>query len=343
MAATFDDKVERSGSDNRYARERQEKFMAGIVDDVEQKSLALQLGEVHRMDTFKEVFRLSNTKPSTYWINGTTGAGDAPHGSNNNDDTNQAAKDSGLKQTTTQDWDTLYLIPDEIATLVVMPDAWMDDSDVRLDEIRKDVVSSLALSLDAAIFFGRSTTSHALPSTFGNGIVPDTISNGAFVVEGVGVDTADDYALFYRGLEDRGFDASATIVDRVEPWRLRRLRDDNNQPIYQELGAAGKSAIYGRDLRTINNDVWRPTDITALDGEWGNLHIGVRQDVQWSMSNSAVIHDASGAVEYNAYQQDGMVLRACMRVGYVVTDPYRYRTGQREWPFEALLPLHYSS
>lgn len=343
MATEFEAMVARTPADNRYARERQERFIGGIIDDVEQTSLALSLGEVHRMSTYKEVLRLSNTKPAAYFINGTTGAGDAPHGSSNNDDTNQLAKDSGLKQTTTLDWDYLTIVPDEIAVQVPMPDAWRDDSDITWEEIRSALRSAFAMAIDSAIFFGRSLTSHPIPSTFGDGIVPDTIAAGHFEVEGVGVDLADDYALFLQGLEGRGFRTSATLVDMAEPWRLRRLRDGNDVPLYQNLGEGDKSAIYGRPLREVENDIWRPTDVTALGGDFSNLKIGVRQGMTFDMSNTAVIHDADGNVVYNAWQQDGMVLRAVMRIGYKVVDPFRYRTGAREWPFHCLLPENYSS
>src|SRR5688572_32888087 len=126
--ATYNSGMSRANSDSRTALEIPEKVVGGIIEDAVATSVALQLGEVHRMSSFQERLRLENSRPVAYWINGTTSAGDAPHGSANNDDTDQPSKDSGLKQTTSFEYDNLYLCPDEIAVMVRMPDAWRDDS-----------------------------------------------------------------------------------------------------------------------------------------------------------------------------------------------------------------------
>ncbi len=343
--ASFDEVMARTPSENRTAREKREEIVQQIIQDVEQQSVALSLGEVTRMSTFKTRFRVANTVPDAFWVNGTTGAGDAPYGSNNNDDTNQVAKDSGLKQTSNMTWDYIERTPDEIAVLIPMPDSWRDDSDLAWDEIRSGVRSAFALAIDKAIFWGASTTSHPLPSTFGNGIVADTLASGNVVVEGTGVDPADDYALLFQSLEERGFTATGAVVNNSETWRLRRLRSGGPEgmPIYQSLDAAGNGLIYGRALTEVRNGTWEPTFATALTGEWSNLKIGVRQDIEFKMFDQGVITDANGNITFNSMQNDGEILRACMRLAYVVTDPYRYATGQREYPFEMLAPVGYSS
>lgn len=343
--ASFDDLMARTPAENRLAREKREEVVQEIIKDVEQTSVALQLGNIRRMNAFQTRLRVTNTVPDAFWINGTTSAGDAPHGSSNNDDTNQLAKDSGLKQTTNATWENITMTPDEIAVLVPMPDSWRDDSDLAWEEIRSMVRTAFAQAIDAAIFWGNSTTAHPLPSTFGDGLVADALAAGNIVVEGTGVDLADDYALLFQSLEERGYRATGAVVDGAETWRLRRLRSGGPEgfPIYQSLDANGNGLIYGRPLSEVTNGSFESGRATAITGEWSNLHIGIRQDITFSMSNTAVIHDASGNVTYNAWQQDGEVLRAVMRLGYVVTDPYKYQTGQREFPFHVLAPVGYSS
>lgn len=343
--ASFDEVEGRTPAENRLAREKREEVVAEIIKDVEQTSVALQLGNVRRMNAFQTRLRVVNTVPSAFWINGTTDAGDAPHGSANNDDTSQLAKDSGLKQTSNMTWDNLFITPDELAVLIPMPDSWKDDSDIAWDEIRSALRTAFAQEIDSAIIWGRSNTAHPLPSSFGDGLVADAVAAGALVVEGTGVDIADDYAATFQALEQRGFRATNAVVDAAETWRLRRLRSGGPEglPIYQSLDEAGRGLIYGRSLLEVSNGTFHPEIATAIVGDWSQLHIGIRQEMTFKLFDQGVIHDAAGNVTYNAMQQDGQILRAVLRIGYVVTDPYKYQTGQREFPFQLLAPLNYSS
>jgi hypothetical protein len=100
MAINTSSSFNRSNAQDRSARELPEELVKDIIADAEQQSAFLQLANVRRMQAYQTKYRLLNSLPDAYWINGTTAAGDAPLGSTNNDDTNQAAKDSGLKQTT---------------------------------------------------------------------------------------------------------------------------------------------------------------------------------------------------------------------------------------------------
>lgn len=342
--AEYDNVIARTPSDNRLARQLIEQILPGIVDDVEQQSVALQLGNVYRMSSFQTRIVVANTKPHVNWINGTTAAGDAPYGSSNNDDTNQVAKDSALKQTTSQNWANITMTPDEIAILVPMPDAWRADSNLAWSEVTKSLKTAAAQAIDDAIFWG-TTAVGLLPSTFGDGVIPDTIAAGAITVEGGGVDLADDYAAFFQDLEERGMSGTNAVVGNSETWRLRRLRSSGPEalPIYQDLDAAGSGLIYGRGLREVSNGTWRKTHATALAGEFSNLHIGIRQEPEFKMFDQGIITDADGNIVFNSMQNDGEVLRMTMRLGYVVTDPYRHLTGQREWPFQVLAPMNYSS
>lgn len=340
--ATFNSSVGRADASSRLAREIPEKVVGGIIQDAETTSIALQLAQVHRMASFQERMRLQNARPDAYWINGTTSAGDAPHGSSNNDDTNQAAKDSGLKQTTTMDWENIYLRPDELAVMVVMPDAWRDDSDLAWEEIRKALRGAFARAIDTAVFFGASTTNHPLPSTFGEGLVPAALAEGNVVYLGDfdGTDTtggykndrSDAYAQLAQNLAERGYDPSAFLVPAGEMWNLRRQRDSHGAL----LDPAGN--LFNLPVQEVKNGTWRAADAIALAGDFSNLHIGIRQDMTFTLSNTAVIHNAAGTIQYNAWQQDGEVLRAVMRLGYVVTDPVKNLTGEREYPFTVLDP-----
>lgn len=334
--------MNRSGTADRLARQLPEVVRAGILKDVENTSLALQLGNVHRMTAFQERFVLQNSKPTVSWLNGTTGAGDAPHGSSNNDDTNQAAKDSALKQTTSFGYENLTITPDEVAVLVPIPDAWIDDSNIQWSEIASAVRGAFAEAIDLAVFWGASPNSHPLPSTFGDGVVVDTIAEGAYVglagidgtinADGTRNDRADAYMQAAQSLATRGYRPGNFVVAPGEDWNLKRQRDENGLPLL------ANGQIFGLGASPAENGTWDATTAVALAGDFSHLHIGIRQDLTMKLFDQGIIHDADGSVVYNAMQQDGKVLRAVMRVGYVVTNPLKNITGEREWPFQLVVP-----
>lgn len=336
MALNVSSSMNRNGSADRLAREIPEVVVNGIIDDVEKTSVALQLGNVHRMAAGQERYRLVNSYPKAYWINGTA-AEDKPSvgpGSGFADGTRQA-KDFGLKQTTSYGFENLILTPDEIAVMVIMPDNWRDDSDLAWDEIRSKVRGAFAEAVDAAVLYGQATVG-TLPASFGPGVITSTIAKGKFVNSAIGGDLADDYAAVAQALAERGYTPDGYTVGVSEQWNLRRLRDTTGQPLLAPLTQGGDLGLYGLPLRAVDNGIWDVSKARALVGDFANLHIGVRQDMQFTMSNTAMLNSQAGVVQYNAFQQDGEVLRVCMRLGYLVTDPIRNLTGLREWPFQAL-------
>lgn len=331
----YDDRFERAPSGNRTARQIPETVYRTIIKDAEQTSVALQLGEVHTMSTYQERYRLQASFPGAFWINGTTDVlGGAGGGT-------QVEKDSAFKQTTTFQWTNEYITPDELAVLAVMPDNWRADSDVAWEEVRTALRTAFSQAIDRAVFFGDSAFGN-LPSTFGTGIVAAAVAHGNFVVEGTGVDLADDYAAVAQELEEGGYTASGFVTRAAEVWRIRRLRDNIDQPIYAPLSPTGPATLYGLPLNMVTNGTWDQGEATAVAGDWSQLHIGVRQGMTFDMSNSAPIFDPSdGSLVYNPFQQDGEVMRAVMRLGYVVTSPLKHLGG--DYPFEVLLPVGYSA
>jgi HK97 family phage major capsid protein len=335
----FTARNERAPADNRLAREIPEEVVQDIIKDAEQTSVALQVGNMRRMRAYQTRLRIQETFPEAYWINGTTSEGDAPLGSANDDDTDQVAKDSGLKRTTNFQFTNAFLTPDELAVMATMPDNWRADSDLAWEELRTALRTAFAKAIDRAVFFG--TSAHgSLPSSFGAGVVNDAITAGNVTFEsGPGVvDLADAYAETAQKHSETGYDVTRFLTRAAEIWRLRRLRDSENRPIYTEVDASGSGRIWGLPHRDVTNGAWDQVLATSLVGDYSQLHIGIRQDMSWALSNSAIITDEDGNILYNAYQQDGEVLRVVMRMGYVVTDPIKHLSNERTYPFRVLRP-----
>lgn len=333
----YNDKFDRSNADTRATRELPEVVVGGIIDDAKATSAALSLASVHTMRAFQERYRLTNSEPGAYWI---TGEDDVLNGGGGG---TQAEKDSAFKQTTTFDWRSKTITPEELAVMATMPDNWLQDSDITWDEVRTAIRGAAAKQIDRAVLFGDSQFG-PLPSSFGDGVVAEAMAAGAFVIAGTGIDRIDDYAEVGENLADKGYDLTGFATRNAETWKIRRLRDSENRPLVSELTSGGDVALFGVPLRQVSNGAWDDTEAIAIAGDWTKLHIGIRKDMTFDVSNEApLFNPATGALIYNPFQQDGSVMRFFMRLGYVILDPIKRLTGVREFPFEVLVPAGYSS
>jgi HK97 family phage major capsid protein len=328
----YADRVERaqSGTD---ARELPEKVAREVIKDVEQASAALQLCNVHRMSTRQEKLTLLDSFPNAYWLSGTV---DYPVLGGDNDSGSQRAKDSQPKRTTKVTWNTKSLAAEELAVLVPIPDNYVDDTGAPLfEEIRPMVATAFAKKIDDAILWG-------VDSPFvQNGVIEGAISNGNVIILGSTPAPADDLA---GDIATLGFEAAqeGVKVDKFVTgpgfdWRLYNLRATDGTPIYVPPTETSPGRVYGRSLNEVTNGTWDDEVALLVGGEWQYARVGIRQDITFSLSSDAVIFDpATQKVVYSAFQQDGKVLRAVMRLAYTVVQPLRHLTGTKVYPFWAL-------
>lgn len=321
----FDTKVDRSNADSRTARQIPESVASEIIKETVESSVAMQLGRTFRMPAYQHRIRVLRAFADAYWL----GSGS---------DT-QAVKDSTRKQTTSVLWDNVYLTTDELAVLVVVPDAWMDDSDIAWEEIRQELRRAFAKKIDQAVFFGAGSP----PTSFGpaGGIYRAAVTAGNHIestdyTDGTPyVDLADAIAGLAELMAEEGFDPDSAVTGPAFKWRLARLRDENNVPLLDRdfAGPTGQG-LYGLNLGEVKNGAWDAAAAELILGDFSQLVIGVRQDITFAVSDSATIFNSSVADSYSAFQQDGKVLRATMRVGYVVPDPIKVLGGT--YPFAAI-------
>lgn len=334
MADTnYNDVLDRS-QPSRSSREIPETVANEIIKDVVEGSAALQLGNTFRMRAYQHRMRVLKAFADAYWLHGDSDDTRGGTGTGTLKD-----KDSAVKSRTSVEWDNVFLTPEEIAVMVPVPDAWMDDSDITWEEIRSEVVRAFAKKIDQALFFGAG----GVPGTFGAGIVADAVGVGNVVDVGSGStsgasnsshqDLALDIATLGENLDAEGYDLDGFATYRSFKWRLRRMRDQEGQPILQQRD--GGFALYDEQLKEVGNGSWDRDAAVLVGGEWNKLMIGVRQDISVKVFDQAVLTDPStNTVAYNSVEQDGKVLRAVMRLGYAVPNPIKVLGGQ--YPFYVL-------
>jgi len=322
-------------------RELPPELAAGIIEDAQATSSALKLGEVTKMNSRTKVFTIKESPAEAYWIKGTTDAlGGAGDGS-------RASKDVALKQTTSMSWSEKKMEAEEIAVVVPLPDTWESDSDVDFGVIRPDLVAAVAVAIDNAILWGTEIPSSWVANGF-NGVLPDTLASGntvsasdihaTYPTLGLYRDLADAIAAMAELMAEDGYDPTGFVTYPGFKWKLVRLRSDDGTPIYATVPGSPAQTVYGQPLEEVRNGTWNThkDDALMIAGDWSKLKIGIRQDLQWAISDSAPIFNTAGELVLNTFQQDAKVIRLTFRIAANIVNPHMRLGG--EFPFSALVP-----
>jgi HK97 family phage major capsid protein len=229
------------------------------------------------------------------------------------------AGDTGLKQTTEAAWANKYLYVEEIATIVPIPEAVLDDAQFDVfASIRPLMETAVVRTLDAAVIFG--TNAPTTWATEGN-LVGKAVAAGNVVARGTNNAAAgglhQDILDVVSAVElDGGFPTGA-IGNVTVRGALRKVRDTTGQQL--PLPGDVPAIQYPGSLAGL----W-PTGLNAAEllvGDFTKLVVGVRQDMTYKILDQGVITDAAGAIQYNLPQQDMIALRLVFRAGYAVSNP----------------------
>lgn len=242
--------------------------------------------------------------------------------------------DTGLKQTTTQDWENVTLTAEEIAVIIPVPEAYLADSQVPIwDEVRPSIAEAFAKKIDLACLFDQDR-----PATWSAGIVPTAKSKNHEVNEGDYQDLAADVAATARKVAEDGFSVTGFANAPGLDWRLVAERSTDGIPIYSSPTDAAPGRIYGKETREVLNGGWDATEATLLLGDWSKSIVGIRQDITFKVFTEGVITDGSGAIVLNLMQQDSVAIRAVMRLAFATANPATRVGGSTRYPFAVLQP-----
>jgi len=247
--------------------------------------------------------------------------------------------DTGLKQTTEITWQNKYLNAEELAVIVPVPQAVLDDADYDIwGEVRPRLVEAFGRALDAAIFFGTNK-----PSTWPDDIVTAANAAGNKITLGTGdlVDKIGSDTGVMAAVEADGFDVNFFAGATSVKAKLRGLRTAEGALIFQpSMVANTPNTLYGQPLEFPQNGAWDATKALLVCGDRTMGIIGLRQDIQVRLLDQAVIQDGAGAIVYNLAQQDMVALRATMRVAFQVANPITNMqpTEANRYPFGVLAP-----
>ena len=257
------------------------------------------------MSSKTQTINVLDALPTAYWVNGEA--------------TDSGATDA-MKQTTNMAWDKKKLYAEEIAVIVPIPEAVLDDSSYDIwGEVRPRLTEAFGKVIDEAILFGKNK-----PSTWRQGVVPSAIEagNGVAATSDVFADIMGAGGVIAK-VEEDGFIPSGAMAAIQMRARLRGLVDANGQPIFKtDMQGSTRYALDGMDMYFPQNGAFDPTQALLIVGDWSQLVYAIRQDMTFKIFTEGVIQDpSSGDIKYNLMQNDMVALRAVMRLGWEIANP----------------------
>jgi HK97 family phage major capsid protein len=276
-----------------------------VIAAATQESAALTLFKRAQLSTKTARMPVLAALPIAYWVSG----------------------DTGLKATTEAGWAGVDLVAEELACLVPIPEAVLDDASF---DIWNELKPAIAQALDAAIFAGINK-----PASWPQAVVPAAVAAGNTVELGTATPAeggaVGDLESTFDLVEADGFTVTGIAAVTALRGLLRKARDANGQ----KLVDVSTGMIDGIPVSYLLPGTVDATT-RAISGDFQLGIVGVRQDITYKVLDQAVITDDTGAVIYNLPQQDMVALRVTGRYAYA-TAVAATRTGATTpFPFAVL-------
>jgi len=293
-----------------------------IVQGVPVYSTIMQLAtKAPNMPRNQRRIPVLSTLPTAYFVNG----------------------DTGLKQTSSQAWANKFFDAEELAVIIPIPEAVLDDVDYDIwGEVKPRIMEALGIAFDQAVLFGTNA-----PASWPTNVLTSATAAGNVVALGTGADLYDDL-LGEDGvislIEQDGYMATGHIAATIMRGRYRGLRDMLGNPIFKPLVKEGvqgatRYELDGSEVLFPKNGAILTGQALQFSGDFRQLVYAMRQDITYKILTEAVIQDGTGAIVYNLAQQDMVALRAVMRLAWQVPNPInRINPTATRYPIGVLTP-----
>lgn len=278
-----------------------EQIVATVFQEAPKQSVFLSMArKLPNMTSKQTRIRVLDFLPTAYWVDG----------------------DTGMKQTTRQAWDNVYLTAGELAVIVPIPEAVFDDAEMDiLGEITPRVNETIGQKVDAAVIFGDNR-----PKEWDLDIITRARQAGNNVAPAAGKDyydlTLGENGVFAK-VEDDGYAVTGAIAPMTFKSKLRGLRDANKQPIFMHsMQDSTKYTLDGVPIQFPENGSFM-TDVAQLVvGNFSQAVYAIRQDITVKILDQGVIQDpVTKDIVYNLAQQDMIALRVVFRMGWALPNP----------------------
>lgn len=269
-----------------------------IMQDTPKNSVVMQLGRrLPNMTSSQTRVPVLSMLPMAYWVNG----------------------DTGYKQTSQQAWDNVYIDAGELAVIVPIPEAVVNDADFDIiGEVTPRVSEAIGEAVDKAVIFGINR-----PSVWQSDLVTLARQAGNNVTGGIGYNTLLGAEGIFGKVEAAGYTVDGVVSAMTGRAAMRGIKDDAGRPIFvTDMQGATRYALDGAPMYFPANGAFDPSVAQMVAGNWKQLVFAIRQDIQTKILTEGVIQDPeSKAIVYNLAQQDMIALRVTFRMGWALPNP----------------------
>ena len=278
-----------------------EQVISTIFQDAPKQSTFMSLArKLPNMTSNQTRMRVLDFLPTAYWVDG----------------------DTGMKQTTRQAWDNVYIEAAELAVIVPIPEAVLDDAEFDIfGEITPRVNEAIGQRVDSAIIFGANR-----PRNWQNDII--TLARQAG--NNVAVGSNPDYYNLLLGeggviskVEEDGYMATGALAAMTMRSKLRGIRADDGSLIFKsDMQGSTNYSLDGAPMYFPQNGAYDNTIAQLIVGDFKQAVYSIRQDVTVKILDQGVIQDpVTKEIVYNLAQQDMVALRIVFRMGWALPNP----------------------
>ena len=288
--------IDRTGAASLIPEENAREIIQGVVT----QSAVLQRGrKLPNMSSKTYKMPVLDMLPIAYFVNG----------------------DTGEKKTTKQAWDKKFITAEEIAVIVPIPEAVLDDSDYDIwGEVKPRVIEAFGKVIDGAVLFDVDK-----PSTWRDGVVTTATKAGSVVTLSTGDDLYDKIMAeegIIAKIEDSGYFVNSHMADISMRAKLRGLKDTTGNPIFKSDMQNGTTySLDGSPMNFPNNGAFDKSKALMISGDFSQLVYAIRQDITFKLFTEGVVQNTDGSIAYNLMQNDMVALRAVMRLGWEIPNP----------------------
>lgn len=278
-----------------------EQVVSTIFQDAPKQSVFMSLArKLPNMTSNQTRIRVLDFLPTAYWVNG----------------------DTGMKQTSKQAWDNVYINAAELAVIIPIPEAVLDDAEFDIfGEITPRVNEAIGQKVDSAIIFGVNR-----PAEWQNDIV--TLARQAG--NNVAPSGSPDYYNLILGeggviskVEEDGYMSTGALASMGMRAKLRGIKATDGTPIFKsDMQGSTNYALDGAPMYFPQNGAFDNTIAQLIIGDFKQAVYAIRQDITVKILDQGVIQDpVTKEIAYNLAQQDMVALRVVFRMGWALPNP----------------------
>ena len=296
-----------------------EQIVQTVFQDAPKNSVFMSLAKkLPNMTSNQTRIRVLDLLPVAYWVNG----------------------DTGMKKTTEQAWDNVFITAGELAVIVPIPEAVLSDAEFDIfGEVTPRINEAIGMKVDQATIFGIER-----PAEWSADIITRARQAGNNVAVAANKDMYDlilgEGGVFSK-VEESGYAVNGAVSALGMKAKLRGLRTTDGLPIFKtDIPGATRYALDGEPMYFPENGSFDTSVAQLVVGDFSKAVFSIRQDITVKILDQGVIQDpVTKEIVYNLAQQDMVALRVVFRMGWALPNPATRLNGDRTGcPFAYLEP-----